>query len=104
VVPSNAFAFGRVRLDRKKGTARLPVVVPGAGSVAIAGRGVARPRPARATRRSTVLLSVRATGNTRRKLNRTGAVNLRVAVTYTPTGGTASSKSITVKLRKTKKG
>jgi hypothetical protein len=102
-VPSNAFAFGKVRLDRKKGTARLPVAVPGAGTVGLAGRGVARVRPARTTGRSTVLLPVKATASARRKLNRTGAVKLRVTVTYAPTGGTARSKSITVKLRKTKK-
>ncbi len=45
-------------------------------------------------------LLVKAIGKKKRKLNETGKVKLNVAVTYTPTGGDPSTKSVKVKLIK----
>ena len=45
-------------------------------------------------------LLVRATGAKRRKLNSTGKVKVKLAVTYTPTGGSPSTQSVKLKLKK----
>jgi hypothetical protein len=46
--PSNAFSFGKVKKNRKKGTATLTVIVPGPGTLTLAGKGLKPQRPARA--------------------------------------------------------
>jgi hypothetical protein len=45
-------------------------------------------------------LLVRATGAKKRKLNSTGRVGVKVAVTYTPNGGTAKTQPVKLKLQK----
>lgn len=45
-------------------------------------------------------LLITATGKKKRKLNETGKVKLNVAINYTPTGGSPSTQSIKVKLKK----
>ena len=45
-------------------------------------------------------LLIRAKGKKKRKLNETGKVKLNLAITYTPTGGDASTQSTKVKLKK----
>ena len=47
-----------------------------------------------------VKVTIRAKGKKKRKLNETGKVKLNVAITYTPTGGSPSTDSTKVKLRK----
>jgi hypothetical protein len=48
----------------------------------------------------TVSLLVKAKGKSRRKLGRTGSAKLKVAVTFTPSGGDPATQSRTVKLLK----
>ena len=104
--PSNRFSFGKAKLNKKKGTATLDVIVPGPGELALSGKGV---KPASAagalTARSvpaagTVQLPIRATGKKKKKLKRKGKVSLSVAVTYTPTFGDPGTQSTRVKLKK----
>jgi Tol biopolymer transport system component/urease beta subunit len=97
------FALGQVRLNRKAGTARLAVTVPGSGKLTIAGNGVKAgqavvARSVRAPR--TVLLPIKATGKAERRLNRTGKVTVKPKVTYTPIGGTPSTRSGNLRLEK----
>jgi hypothetical protein len=39
-VPSNAFSLGKVKRNKRKGTATLTVGVPNAGKLALSGNGV----------------------------------------------------------------
>jgi hypothetical protein len=104
------FSFGKLKRNKKRGTAVLPVTVPGAGTLSLSGRGVAgqqasTSRAASAGGRavasaSTVNLVVKGKGKKRKTLNKTGKVKLNLAITYTPTGGDPSSKSMKVKLKK----
>ena len=94
----------------KRGTAVLPVTVPGAGTLSLSGRGVAGQqasisRAARAGGRavasaSTVKLVVKGKGKKKKTLNGTGKVKLNLAITYTPTGGDPSTQSMKVQLKK----
>jgi hypothetical protein len=107
VSPSNAFSFGKLKRNRQNGTATLTVDVPGPGKLTLGGKGVVPQRPiasslgARARAVSgagPVKLIVKATGKAKKKLRKTGKA--KVKVTFTSTGGSAASKSKTVKLKK----
>jgi hypothetical protein len=108
--PSNAFTIGGVKRNTKKGTATLTVQVPGPGEVALSGNGVRPLRPvARRDRDSSpkpvgapgpVELQVKATGGKKRKLLKAGKVKVRATITYTPTGGSPASQSLSVKLKR----
>jgi hypothetical protein len=104
---SNAFTIGKPKRNKRRGTARLPVTVPGPGTLTLRGEGVKPQRPvqpARAARfvnaAGTVKLAIVAKGKAKRRLNRTGKVKLRLKITYTPTGGLANIKKKRVKLIK----
>ena len=102
--PSNAFSFGSLNRNKKKGTAALTVNLPGPGSLDVAGNGV---KAASAVPAATVSgpgaveLLIKAKGKKKKQLNSTGKVKLSVAVTYTPTGdlpGDPNTQSTRVKL------
>jgi hypothetical protein len=105
---SNAATIGKPRLNRKRGTGRLPVTVPGPGTLTLRGSGVVTERWARATASlsrtvsaaGTVKLLVKAKGRAKRKLDRTGRVKVSVTITFTPTGGTANAQRKRIKLIK----
>jgi hypothetical protein len=106
---SNHFSFGRLKHKRSKGTATLAVKVPGAGELTLSGKGVVKPRPARAVTSSagrsvsaagTVKLLIKAKGKAKHKLNSNGKVKVKVKVKYTPTDGTPNTKTLKVKLIK----
>jgi hypothetical protein len=107
VLPSNAFKFGRLKRNRRKGTATLIVVVPGPGILTLSGKGIVGKQPGRRAKSSKTVgsagrvgLLIRSRGGAKRKLRRTGKVRVRAKVTYTPTGGTPNTKAKTVKLVK----
>jgi hypothetical protein len=106
---SNKFSFGKLKRKRTKGTATLPVTVPGPGTLSVSGKGVVKQRSPWAASASldrvvseagTVKLLIKAKGKAKRKLTRTGKVKMKVRVTYTPADGTPNSKTSKVKLKK----
>jgi len=98
--PSNKFSFGKVKLNKAKGTATLTVVVPGPGTLALGGKGVKK-----ATRKvaaaGKAALPVKAAGKALKKLNGKGSVALKAKVTFTPSGGSARTEPKSVTLKKT---
>jgi TolB protein len=104
--PSNAFTFGQPKLNEKKGTAKLPVTVPGPGTLALSGKNVVAQRRHRSaaerpvTGPGTVNLLVKPRGKAKRRLGRIGKVKVKVTITFTPTGGSPASRQAAVKLRK----
>ena len=105
---SNRITFGKLQRNKKKGTARLPVTVPGKGTLALSGKGV-KAQAAGATAETsvagagTVLLPIKAKGKTRKRLFSTGKAKVRVSVTFTPTSDPAEppgTQTIKLKLRK----
>jgi hypothetical protein len=104
------FSFGRLKRNEERGTAVLPVTVPGAGALSLSGKGVAGQQAStsraasaggRATASaSTVKLVVKGKGKKKKTLNETGKVKLNLAITYTPTGGDPTTRSMKVKLKK----
>lgn len=106
--PSNNFRLGRVRLDRRHGTARLAVWLPGPGSVRLAGKGIVplspgtrRPATAERTgsRRGTIFLTIGAGGGKRDALLARGWVRVLAKVSYVPSGGSRRTKTRSLRLR-----
>jgi hypothetical protein len=91
VQPSNQVSFGKLKLNRAKGTATLFVNVPGAGTLVLKGRGL-RKVTRFATGATTVKLPVKPTGKAMGKLMKTGTARLKARLTFSPTGGTALTK------------
>jgi hypothetical protein len=106
VEPISTFTLGAITRNKKKGTATLTAALPNPGELTASGKGVKSAGAAGAvisktvTAPGAVTLTIKAKGKKKRKLNETGKVKLKVAVTYTPTGGDASTHSLTVKLKK----
>ena len=95
-VPSNEFTFGKPTLDRKSGKAQLVLTLPDPGTVTLSGTDV---KPATVTSEGgSATLPVAATGERKRKLRKKGKVKLNLAITFTPTGGTANTETTKVKL------
>ena len=105
---SNQLTLSKLQRNKKKGTARLPVTVPGKGTLALSGKGV-KAQTAGATAKTsvtgegTVVLPVKAKGKARKRLISTGKAKLRLSVTFTPTSDPAdppSTQQVKVKLLK----
>ena len=97
--PSNSFSFGHVKLNRKKGTAKLPTRVPNPGSLKLRGKGLARQRRA-AGSGGTFTLLVKPKGKVKRTLDKKGKVVVKAKVTYTPNFGLPNTKAKRLKLVK----
>lgn len=101
--------FGKVKLNKQRGTATLPVTVPGTGQLSVGGNGVVKKRPSlerassrlarQITHAGTYTLKVKAKGRKKAKLFGTGKVTVKAVVTFKPTSGDAvhSTKKITLK-------
>jgi len=97
--PSNKFSFGKLKLNRKKGTATLKVKAAGAGKVTLKP-GKVKKSAARATaKRRTVTLRIVPKAKLRKKLRKRGRAKLRVKVAFAPDGGQARTKSRAVTLK-----
>jgi DNA-binding beta-propeller fold protein YncE len=109
-LPSNAFALGKLKQNKKKGIAFLFVNVPGPGEVGLAGKGVKNVGIAAATAQKSVFtpggvvkLRIKpGKGKKARKLvsrlKSKGKAKLKVRVTYVPTGGLANTQARKLKL------
>jgi hypothetical protein len=91
--PSNAFSFGKLKRNKRKGTATLAVNVPGPGTLSLTGKGVKTQRTGAGAVVSkavaaagTVRLRIAAKRGKKRKLENTGKVKVRFKVTYNPNG------------------
>ena len=102
--------FGKVIRNKKKGTALLPVTVPGSGTLSIGGKGVVKKRAGLvgaalrlfkdAPQAGTYKLKVKSKGKKREKLFDTGKVKVKAIVTFKPSSGDAVSASKKIRLKK----
>jgi hypothetical protein len=98
-LPSNDFSFGKVKKNKRKGTVKLTVKVPGPGELELAKTKKVKPddEDAEAGKEK---LRVKPRRKAKRNLNRRGEAKVRAEVTYTPSGGTPSTKGKRIKLIK----
>jgi O-antigen/teichoic acid export membrane protein len=88
--PSNMFRLGQVRKNKRRGTARLEILLPGPGTVVLAGRKVIERRVAEDVpggKLTPVEIKVKPRRRTRGLLATYGVVVAPLSVTFTPAGG-----------------
>jgi hypothetical protein len=106
-LPSNEFSFGKAKKNKRKGTAKLTVEVPGPGELELARTKKVKQdtEQVEATVRTAqdgieVKLKVKPKGKARKKLNRKGKAKVKAQVTFTPDGGEPNTESKRVGLKK----
>jgi virginiamycin B lyase len=90
----------RVKRNKRRGTAKLSVVVPGPGDLALAKTKKVKAKQKRADSLGTVKLTIRPKRKAKASLKKHGKANVKAKVTYTPDGGEPSTKSRTIRLVK----
>ncbi len=101
-------SLGKPKRNRRRGTAILPVTVPGAGTLSLSGKGVVKRQASvsaasgkAVTSARTVKLLVKPKGKAKGKLSRHGKAKVKPAVTFTPAGGPSVTQPKKIKLVKT---
>jgi virginiamycin B lyase len=95
---SNAFSLGKAKRKKRKGTARLAVIVPGAGTIELRGSKKLKGARATASGAGKLKLRVKPRGKTKRKLLTRGRAKVRAKVSFAPVGGYPASASKRIKL------
>jgi polysaccharide deacetylase 2 family uncharacterized protein YibQ len=73
---------------------------PGAGTLTLKGVGVRSVNVTTPSNPAKVALTVQATGKSKQTLDHLGRVSVKVTISFTPTGGSVKSRSMTVVLKK----
>ena len=97
--PSNELRLGKAKLNKKRGSAKLTVKVPGPGKLKLAQTGSVKGQHERADQ-CEPKLSVKPRGKAQKRLNKRGKAKVKAKVTYTPDGGTSDTESTKIKLVK----
>jgi hypothetical protein len=92
---SNDFTLGKIARNKQKGTAQIPVTVPGPGVLTLNGKGV-KTRTTAGARTSvasagTARLTVKPKGKVKKKLRSRHKAKVRVSITFAPNGDPASN-------------
>lgn len=97
--PSNALALGKLKRNRRKGTATLTVLLPqpSAGALTLHGKGLKTQRAA-ITGQARVKLKVIGRGAVKKALRKRGKRKVRIQVTYAPSGNVAATANRKAKL------
>jgi subtilisin-like proprotein convertase family protein len=96
--PVNTVTAGKPKLNKKKGTARIPVTVGDAGTVTLTGKGL-KTRSVVVGGPGSTNLVVKAKGKTAKKLNDVGKAAAKANITFTPNGGTPGVTTKKIKLK-----
>ena len=94
-----AYKFGKVKLNRKKGTAKLTISVGAPGALVVSGKKIKkRSKVVKAAGKATIAIVPK--GKALKALAKTGKAKVKVKLAYTPTGGSTSilTKRIGLKL------
>ena len=91
VLPSNQVRFGELTKNLSKGTAKLQVTVPAAGTLKLTGKKV-RFVKKRAGKKGKVTLVIRPKAKAGKALKQSHRLKARIRVSFSPTGGHARSK------------
>jgi hypothetical protein len=97
-LPSNELIFGKLRRNRKRGTATLTVIVPGPGELDLAQSGKVKGQVLRPGAEGEVTLPIKPTRKTKGKLSKRGKVKVGAEIAFTPNGGASASLLKPVKL------
>jgi hypothetical protein len=99
--PSSAFSFGKLKRNKRKGTALLALVNPGpdSGTFTVSGKGL-KPRTVESGAAGSVKAAIAAKGKAKRQLRRRHHRRFSLAVTFTASGAQPNTQTTVVKLIK----
>jgi hypothetical protein len=106
IPPSNVITKGKLTLNKKKGTGKLAINVPGPGALTETVKGsskLIKPATLNPTGAGAVQVPLNPTGAGRKALKKKGSLKAQVQITFTPTGGLANTQTYKVTLKKTLK-
>jgi hypothetical protein len=87
--------------DRKNGTATIEIALSNPGTVTLSGKGLKTSRRTKSVAvASSVTFGIAASGARKKKLHRKGKISVRLAATFTPTGGDPAAQAINLTLKK----
>lgn len=93
-----AFGFGKVKLNKKKGTAKLTVKVGAAGKLVVSGKKIKK-RSKTAKAAGNVTIPILPKGKTANALKKTGKAKVKIKLAYTPSGGATATQSKSIQLK-----
>lgn len=104
--PANTFTVGKLKQNKKNGTATLKVTVPGAGILTATDAKKKSPKRIKkvsvtSVAASTVTLKLKPTGAGKKTLKNTGKLQFRALLSFTPSGGAAGTQAFKGKLKLT---
>ncbi len=100
VVSKPTIKFGKLKLNKSKGTGVLSVTASSAGKLSLSGKGLAKATTTVAAAGKPVKLTVRPTGKGLKKLSSTGKLKAKAKISLKPSSGITVTKnrSLTLKL------
>lgn len=102
-VGPNSFSFGKVKVNRKKGTATVQVKPPADGTVLLVGSKTVKKASKKASGKVPLTILVAPNGKALKTLKKKGKVKIKARFKFTPIGGKAKAKTKTLKLVKPRK-
>lgn len=100
IVVKPKIGFGKLSLDKKKGTATLQVKVFEAGALTASGKGVGKVKR-KAKKAKTLKVTIRAKGKAKKALEEAGKAKVKATFKFKPLSGAAVTKSRSITLQKT---
>lgn len=108
--PSNVISIGKATVKKKNGTAKIPVFVPGAGTLTVGPTSTKKPLKVKVatlapTTSGNFFPVVKPTSAGKKVLKNKGKLKVKLTFSFTPTGGLLSTqtKTVVLKLKKPKK-
>jgi hypothetical protein len=95
----NFFKIGKLKRNRRKGTATLSITIPEPGTLVGTAKGIKK-ATAKAAKGGTVKLKLKGGGKGLKRLNRKGKLKFRLKVAYSPVGGDTASQHRRLRLDK----
>jgi FtsP/CotA-like multicopper oxidase with cupredoxin domain len=102
--PSNVITKGKLALNKKKGTGKLTINVPGPGTLHVVSKGKKKTIKTvnlAPTAAGALKVPLNPTGVGRKALKNKGKLKAQLEVTFTPTGGLPNTQIYKVTLKKT---
>jgi hypothetical protein len=96
----NEISFGKAKLNKKKGTAKLPVNVSGAGDLVLKKTSTVKGAEASTDDAGTVKLNVKPLGKAKKNLKKKGKATVKVSVTFTGNEGDPVTETAKLNLKK----
>jgi hypothetical protein len=98
-VTKASLKLGKVKLNKKNGTAKLPISVSTAGTLTDSGKGIVKVQR-KANGPKTIKVTIKAKGKAKKKLTSVGKAKVKTKIVFKPSNGATVSKAKSITLKK----